>query len=130
MSYFLVKANVRRGRDAKLKKEGFVVKATDYSFAGVKVGSELNSIDPTALVTDVNLKNYVEVFMIEGGDGPLYEIQLEFDDVDGKTVKELYLQQANATAEAEALLLENLSDPNVEIVNTKKTNIVDYFIGE
>ena len=130
MSYFLVKANVRRGRDAKLKKEGFVVKATDYSFAGAKVVSELNSIDPTILVTDVNLKNYVEVFMIEGGDGPLYEVQLEFDDVDGKTIKELYLQQANSTNESESLLLENLSDPNVEIVNTKKTNIVDYFIGE
>src|SRR5574344_2688599 len=127
MSYFLVKANLRRGQNAKVKKESFIVKATDYSFAGAKVTSELNPIDHTILVTDVNIKNYVDVFMLEG-DGPLYDIQLEFEDVDGKTFKENYLQQANSTAEAETLLMENLSNPNVEIVNTKKTNIVDYFI--
>lgn len=129
MNHYLVKANVRRGQNAKVKKESFVVKAADYYFAGAKVLTELTPIDSTVVVTDVNLKNYVEVFMLEG-DGPLYEIQLEFEDVDGKTFKETYLQQANATAEAETFLLENLDSPAVEIVNTKKTNIIDYFIGE
>lgn len=129
MSYYLVKAYLKRGANAKIKKESFVVKASSILFAETKAASELTPIDPTILVTDVNIKNYVEVFMLEG-DGPLYDIQLEFEDVDGKTFKENYLQQANATAEAETLLMENLSNPNVEIVNTKKTNIVDYFIGE
>lgn len=129
MNHYLVKANVRRGSNAKVKKESFVVKATNVVIADSKVNTELNSGEITALVTDVNLKNYVEVFMLEG-DGPLYEVQLEFEDVEGKTFKESYLQQANATVEAEAFLIENLSNPNVEIVNTKKTNIVDYFIGE
>ena len=65
--------------------------------------------------------------MLPTGDGPIYEVVLEFDDIDGKVIKELYLQQANSTNEAETLLMENLSNPNVEIIKTTKTTIVEYF---
>lgn len=127
--FYLLKANVKRGNNAKTKKEVFAVKASSVIFADSKVTSELTPVDSSMVVTDINLKGYVEIFTIEG-DGPFYDVSLEFEDVDGKTLKENYLQQANGTAEAEAFLLENLGNPAVEIVNTKKTNIIDYFIGE
>lgn len=127
MSYFLVKANLKRGQNAKVKKENFVTKSDDLVAAEQITATNLLSVDNQVSITDINLKNYVDVFMLATGDGPIYEVVLEFDDIDGKVVKEPYLQQANSTNEAETLLMENLSNPNVEIIKTTKTTIVDYF---
>lgn len=127
MSYFLIKASLRRGQNAKLKKESFVTKSDDLIAAEQITATNLISVDNQVSITDINLKNYVDVFMLPTGDGPIYEVVLEFDDIDGKVIKEPYLQQANSTNEAETLLMENLSNPNVEIIKTTKTTIVDYF---
>lgn len=129
MSYFLVKANLKRGQNAKVKKESFVVKASNIIFAEAKVTSELTPVDSEVKVTDVNLKNYTDVFITADNTGPYYEINIEWEDSDDKVIKEVYLQQANSTSEGELLLVEHVGD-HIEVVANKKTNIVDYFIGE
>ena len=124
MSYFLVKANLKRGQNAKVKKESFVVKASNIIFAEAKVTSELTPVDSEVKVTDVNLKNYTDVFITADNTGPFFEIVVEFDDIDGKVIKEIYLQQSYSTKEAEETLMSNL---NGEVKSVKETNIVDYF---
>ena len=124
MSYYLVKANLKRGQNAKVKKESFVVKASNIIFAEAKVTSELTPVDSEVKVTDVNLKNYTDVFITADNTGPFFEIVVEFDDTDGKVIKENYLQQSYSTKEAEETLMSNL---NGEVKSVKETNIVDYF---
>jgi len=128
MSYYQTKVNITRAK--KHKKEVYVVKADSVITADSVTVLNLAAFDPEVVVTDVNLKNFAAVYMLEDGDGPIYQVDIEFDEVDDKVVKESYLQQANGTSEAEAFLMTNLGNPNVEITNTKKTNIVDYFEQE
>jgi hypothetical protein len=128
MSYYQTKVKIVRNK--KHKKENYVVKADAVIMADALTVLNLSGFDPYVEVIDVNLKNFTSVYMIPDGDGPLYQVDIEFEDVDGKTLKESYLQQANGTSEAEAFLMANLGNPGVEITNTKKTNIVDYFEQE
>lgn len=126
MSYYLVKASLKRGANAKVKKESFIVKASSILFAETKAASELTPVDSEVKITDINLKNYVDVFTTPDRTGPYFDIQVEFDDVDGKVVKENYLQQSFSTKEAEETLMTNLTG---EVKSIKETNIVDYYIG-
>jgi len=128
MSYYQTKVVISRNK--KLKKENYITKADSVITADTLTVINLSGFDPDVVITDVNLKGYVAVYMLEDGDGPLYHIDIEFDEADGKVVREPYLQQANSTKEAETLLMANLGNPAVEITNTKKTNIVDYFEQE
>ena len=109
MSYYLVKANLKRGVNAKIKKESFIVKASTLELSSAKVMSELSSVDPDVKTTDVNFKNYVDVYTTEDNTGPFFEIVVEFDDIDGKAIKENYLQQSYSTKEAEETLMSNLN---------------------
>ena len=79
-------------------------------------------------VLGVNLKNYVEVF--NNDKSTFYEIKLEWDSVDDKVVKELYLQKADSTQEAESLLKANIDSSNVEITGTVKKNYIDYIVEQ
>src|SRR5574344_788018 len=115
MSYFLVKANLKRGQNAKVKKESFVVKASNIIFAEAKVTSELTPVDSEVKVTDVNLKNYTDLFITADNTGTYYEINIEWEDSDDKVIKEVYLQQANSTSEGELLLVEHAGD-HIEVV--------------
>jgi hypothetical protein len=128
MSYYQTKVVISRNK--KLKKENYIIKADSVITADTLTVINLSGFDPDVVITDVNLKGYVAVYMLEDGDGPLYQVDIEFDEADGKVVREPYLQQANSTKEAETLLMANLGNPAVEITNTKKTNIVDYFEQE
>ena len=128
MSYYQTKVVISRNK--KLKKENYIIKADSVITADTLTVINLSGFDPDVVITDVNLKGYVAVYMLEDGDGPLYQVDIEFDEADGKVVREPYLQQANSTKEAETLLMANLGNPAVEITNTKKTNIIDFFEQE
>ena len=127
MSYYLVKASLKRGANAKIKKESFVVEASNIIFAEAKITSELTTIDSNVVVTDVNLKNYTKVFTTTDDTGPYFEIVSEYEDVDGKIFKEIHLQQSYSTKEAEETLMPNIGG---EVKSIKETNIIDYYIGE
>jgi hypothetical protein len=129
MSYYLVKANLRRSKDAKVKKESFIVKAPDLIAAEQITATNLLSVDSSLSITDINLKNYKDVFTTADNTGPFYELSIEWEDLDSKVVKESYLQQAGNTVESEAFLITNVGD-YFEVVSNKKTTISDYFIGE
>ena len=125
MNFYQVKVQITR--NGKTKPEIYVSKASGFDLAGYEVLTNLLGFDPDVKVTDVNLKKYVNVFTTEDQTGPYYDVQIEFEDVDGKTVKELYLQQSYSTKQAEEALAINVSG-GYEVKSTKETNIVDYFI--
>lgn len=129
MSYFLVKASLKRGQNAKLKKESFVVKSDDLIAAEQITTTNLISVDSQVSITDINLKNYKDVFTTVDNTGPFYELFIEWEDQESKVIKESYLQQAGNTVESEAFLITNVGD-YFEVVSNKKTTISDYFIGE
>lgn len=122
--YYLVKANLKRGINAKIKKETFVVKSEDIILAESITMKELSTIDPNVKISDINLKNYIEVFLTEDNTGPYFDIVVEFDDVDGKIIKENYLQQSYSTKEAEEALKNKISEGEVKSI--KETSYVDY----
>ena len=126
MSYFLIKASLRRGQNAKLKKESFVTKSDDLIAAEQITATNLISVDNQVSITDINLKNYKNVFTTVDNTGPFYELSIEWEDQESKVVKESYLQQAGNTVESEASLIANVGD-YFEVVSNKKTTISDYF---
>ena len=126
--YYLVKANLKRGSNAKLKKETFVVKSDNIILAESITMKELSAIDSDVKISDINLKNYIEVFTTEDNTGPYFDIVVEFDDVDGKIIKENYLQQSYSTKEAEEALKNKISEGDVKSI--KETNYIDYLEAE
>ena len=126
MSYFLVKASLKRGQNAKVKKESFVTKSDDLIAAEQITATNLLSVDNQVSITDINLKTYKDVFTTVDNTGPFYELAVEWEDQESKIVKESYLQQAGNTVESEAFLIANVGN-YFEVVSNKKTMISDYF---
>jgi hypothetical protein len=126
MKYYSVKCTVER--DGKMKKELYAVKATDLLNAETTTALEL-AAENLQEITDVNKKGYVAVIRnVEDGvdlGGVYYDCTCEWDEVDGKTVKDVYLIQAGSTAIAEKKLFEIAGD-NVEIISTVKKSYIDY----
>ena len=78
MSYFLIKASLR-GQNAKLKKESFVTKSDDLIAAEQITATNLISVDNQVSITDINLKNYKNVFTTVDNTGPFYELSIEWE---------------------------------------------------
>lgn len=117
--FFEVKASVK-DEEGKMKIQSFVTKQSTWDLAGAVA----DAVDGADRVTNIAEKNWVDVF-IDDTKESFYELKVEWLDLEGKIVKESYLQQADSTKEAETLLLDKVSnDP--EIVGNKKTNIKAY----
>ena len=114
-------------RNNKLRKELYVCKADSVIASEGLAVANLTSEDPNVVVTDVNLKNYVNVFLTEDNTGPFYECSISYESsTDDKIIKETYLQQSYSTKQAEEALSVNLNF-NYEVKSIKETSIVDYF---
>ena len=124
--YYQVKINILRA--GKHKKELYIVQAYNLPEAETIVITQLQE-EGLEEVTDVNQKDYATILrnIVDGVNlgGYYYEVKIEWDDVDGKVVKETYLIQAATTGAAEAILYKQAGD-SIEIVSTVKKNYIDY----
>lgn len=120
--YFEVKVNIER--NGKIKSEVYVAQTEDFIHAEPIVSAELGSVETTG----VNKKNYVEVFD-EAEKSHFFECKVAYDDIDGKAVKEMYLQKADELEEAKNLLLGNIEN-EPEFKSVRETNIMDFIKSE
>lgn len=124
MNYYLLKASVLDS-EGKKKKENYVVKA-DSSITAEGTGVLNLAHKDLEEITDINKKTWVDVITSELG-GNWYEVKIEWDNVDGKIIKESYLVQDQSTKQAEDVIT---SQQECEVVAVVKTNILDYFEQE
>jgi len=122
MNYYLLKVTVNTD-EGKQKKENYAVKA-ESSIIAEATGTKNLSHKDIVEITDINKKNWTEVVANADG-GDWFEVKSEWDDIDGKTIKDVFLVQEHNTKDAEDVV----SNIDVcEITGTNKTNILNYFI--
>jgi hypothetical protein len=110
--------NIKRSpkEGTKPVSESWLVAAINFTDVEVKLNTEFKVFAPISC----KASNYVNVF--ETGDGSFFKIKLAVEDIDGKLLKEEFIQEATDNDSA-----RNLFGKNVDygtILDVVSTNII------
>lgn len=119
--YFEIKIKVVKENGSKVS-EIFVTDAVSFTDVEVIANKYLEGI--TFEIEAITRKNYINIFQSPKG-GFYYKVSIEWEDLESKTIKEVFLQQALDIDEGKALLLVNLKG-NVEVKAIVETKVLDF----
>ena len=121
--YFEVKTAQKVGK--KFLKNSYLVKADELLAAYTTAGVNLADKEELEFLAAAK-KDVIDVFTVEKG-GQYFEVKCEYEDVDGKVLKETYIQQALELSDVKGLILGNITG-TPEFKSIVEKGYEDYFV--
>ena len=114
-----VSIKLSRKEGAKPVTESYIVEAINFTDVEFKLNTEFKSYAPISC----KVANYDKVF--ETGKGEFFIIKLAVEDVDGKLLKEIFVQEATDNDSARSNFAKNINYGTVlDVISTNFMGVI------